>query len=242
MTAFRTLLWSSLLILLSTASICREEQPPGTAPAGEEAPAAFASPENARRYYTQVRWIFPEAAFPAEFAMAPPEGEGEEAGGEGEEEEEEEEPGPPPVPRPNVREGQWRSVARSGNWAGVPQGGERLCPCETDFLVKLSTTHFNADPRRPNPPAPDPGNGLFPAVWRNCLAAAPAPQGAPDHPCTEPCRWKSTRIDDWSLDNEPNGAWRLTCWKLLVFHCELDSLPPGDISSSAELVRGVPRL
>jgi hypothetical protein len=235
----------ALLALVTSASLCREDREP----AAPDAPAAFASPENEYRYYTNVRSIFPDAGLPADFAGPPadgdpaPEGEGEPAGGEEAEEEEEEDAGPPEVPKPAVLEGNWFHVAASGNWAGVPEGGESRCPCETAFVSKLGQSYFAVDPRRPNPPNPDPGNGLFPAIWRRCLAPIPVPPDGPPHDCAPPCTWRTTRIDDWSLSREPNGTFRLTCWKLKVFHCDLDSLPPPpDVEARRDLGRGVPVL
>jgi hypothetical protein len=186
---------------------------------------AFAGPAQAMRYFMDLRGVLPGVTVPdsivalvlADEADGPPP---ERPAGE-----EEEEPAPPEVPRPDdLRDS--RHVAQSSNWAGAPQGGRGLCPCETDFDVRQRSMFFNADPRRPNPPDPDPGNGLFPAIWNACRGRIPEPPAQwPGHPCAEPCVWVDHRVDDWSLSRLPDGTWWLTCWKMRIYHCELGVEP-----------------
>ncbi len=194
---------------------------------------AFATDAQALRHYHNVQRFFPDVEPPAWFlAMAPGEEEaaGQEGGpaeeegepGEGEAEEEKDDPGPPEIPRPQgIDFRRFRFVGTSGNWAGAPKGAEGECPCETAMDPEFHVMYFNADPRRPNPPDPDPGNGLFPATWQNCLAQVREPRNPPSHACTQPCGWESTRVEDWTLDTHPNGVWLLTCYKMDVYHCTL---------------------
>lgn len=194
----------------------------GSPPADEEAERepAFDSYEEALRHYRNVQRFFPDARPPAALvAMAPPEDdEGEPPEPEeGEEEEESEEEGPNEVPRPEDPE--WHPRGTSGNWAGAPKGPDGECPCESDFSVNRLHVYLDGDPRSPEPG----GNGVYRNIWEECLAQVPVPQDGPEGECPGDCDWVTRGVKDWSLKSEAGGTWRLTCWKILVHHCDLES-------------------
>ena len=206
-----------------------------TACAPTETKPVFETFAKALRYFENVRRFFPQATPPpsllaliaadeeggrpegAEPDQARKEDTGEEIGADDQ--------GPPEIPEPDrirVDFANLTLVATSPNYAGTIPRRTRECPCETDYEPKIRTLYFNVDPRRRNPPQPDLANGLFPRIWQTCLNRVPQPAGRPAFKCQEPCEFKTRHVNDWALYRHATGTLVLNCWKIRIFHCELE--------------------